>query len=141
MRQTQDNRPAHASPEPRLSSVAGDAIRLLAAARHAADPTAVPKSPADGTEGPLEIPYAIRWLVPKGERFAKFDTLNDNDTQLDCYRRFGGIYAVGSPPRRGGSWWCPIPSCSTRSPVTRSSVMTERLVAVGGGAGSPGTRR
>jgi hypothetical protein len=26
--------------------------------------------------GPLEIPYAIRWLVPKGERFANFDILN-----------------------------------------------------------------
>jgi hypothetical protein len=33
-------------------------------------------------------PYAIRWLVPKGERFANFDILNDNDTQLDYYRRF-----------------------------------------------------
>src|SRR5581483_2524783 len=100
MRQTQDNRPAHASPEPQLSSVAGDATRLRAAARHAAASTAAPKSPADGTEGPLEIPYAIRWLVPKGERFANFDILNDNDTQLDYYRRFGHIYAVGIPTKK-----------------------------------------
>ena len=53
-------------------------------------PAAVPDSDAR----PLEIPYAIRWLVPKGERFANFDILNDNDTQLDYYRRFGHIYAV-----------------------------------------------
>jgi ABC transport system ATP-binding/permease protein len=39
-------------------------------------------SPVDG-DGILDIPYAIRWLVPKGERFANFDILNDNDTQLD----------------------------------------------------------
>jgi cytochrome P450 / NADPH-cytochrome P450 reductase len=49
---------------------------------------------------PLEIPYAIRWLVPKGERFANFDILNDNDTQLDYYRRFGHIYAVGIPTKK-----------------------------------------
>jgi hypothetical protein len=48
----------------------------------------------------LEIPYAIRWLVPKGERFANFDILNDNDTQLDYYRRFGHIYAVGIPTKK-----------------------------------------
>ena len=30
---------------------------------------------------PAEIPYAVRWLVPRGERFANFDILNDNDTQ------------------------------------------------------------
>jgi cytochrome P450 / NADPH-cytochrome P450 reductase len=48
---------------------------------------------------PLEIPYAIRWLVPDGERFANFDILNDNDTQLDYYRRFGHIYAVGIPTK------------------------------------------
>jgi cytochrome P450/NADPH-cytochrome P450 reductase len=48
----------------------------------------------------LEIPYAIRWLVPKGERFANFDILNDNDTQLDYYRRFGPIYAVGIPTKK-----------------------------------------
>jgi cytochrome P450/NADPH-cytochrome P450 reductase len=48
----------------------------------------------------LEIPYAIRWLVPKGERFANFDILNDNDTQLDYYRRFGHVYAVGIPTKK-----------------------------------------
>jgi cytochrome P450 / NADPH-cytochrome P450 reductase len=47
-----------------------------------------------------EIPYAVRWLVPKGERFANFDLLNDNDTQLDYYRRFGHIYAVGIPTKK-----------------------------------------
>lgn len=57
---------------------------------------AVPESDAR----PLEIPYAIRWLVPKGERFANFDILNDNDTQLDYYRRFGHIYAVGIPTKK-----------------------------------------
>ncbi len=51
-------------------------------------------------EDTLEIPYAIRWLVPKGERFANFDILNDNDTQLDYYRRFGHIYAVGIPTKK-----------------------------------------
>ena len=51
-------------------------------------------------DSPLEIPYAIRWLVPKGERFANFDILNDNDSQLDYYRRFGHIYAVGIPTKK-----------------------------------------
>jgi hypothetical protein len=55
--------------------------------------------PGAGTE-PLEIPYAVRWLVPRGERFANFDILNDNDTQLDYYRRFGHIYAVGIPAKK-----------------------------------------
>jgi cytochrome P450 / NADPH-cytochrome P450 reductase len=49
---------------------------------------------------PVEIPYAIRWLVPRGERFANFDILNDNDTQLDYYQRFGHIYAVGIPTKK-----------------------------------------
>ncbi len=49
---------------------------------------------------PLEIPYAVRWLVPRGERFANFDILNDNDTQLDYYHRFGHIYAVGIPTKK-----------------------------------------
>jgi cytochrome P450 / NADPH-cytochrome P450 reductase len=48
----------------------------------------------------VEIPYAVRWLVPRGERFANFDILNDNDTQLDYYRRFGHIYAVGIPTKK-----------------------------------------
>jgi cytochrome P450/pSer/pThr/pTyr-binding forkhead associated (FHA) protein len=56
-------------------------------------------SPADG-DGDLEIPYAIRWLVPKGERFANFDILNDNDSQIDYYHRFGHIYAVGIPTKK-----------------------------------------
>jgi cytochrome P450/NADPH-cytochrome P450 reductase len=51
-------------------------------------------------DGALEIPYAVRWLVPHGERFANFDILNDNDTQLDYYRRFGHIYAVGIPTKK-----------------------------------------
>ena len=55
-------------------------------------------APAD--DEPREIPYAIRWLVPKGERFANFDILNDNDTQLDYCRRFGHIYAVGIPTKK-----------------------------------------
>ncbi len=64
-----------------------------------------PAALADGDEegdgdGTLEIPYAIRWLVPKGERFANFDILNDNDTQLDYYRKFGHIYAVGVPAKK-----------------------------------------
>jgi cytochrome P450/NADPH-cytochrome P450 reductase len=58
-------------------------------------------APAGGPDGePLEIPYAVRWLMPRGERFANFDILNDNDTQLDYYRRFGHIYAVGIPTKK-----------------------------------------
>ncbi|HEX6932954.1 MAG TPA: cytochrome P450 [Streptosporangiaceae bacterium] len=60
---------------------------------------AVPPSPGHRGE-PLEIPYAVRWLVPRGERFANFDILNDNDTQLDYYRKFGHIYAVGIPAKK-----------------------------------------
>jgi cytochrome P450 / NADPH-cytochrome P450 reductase len=55
---------------------------------------------ASEVEALLEIPYAVRWLVPRGERFANFDILNDNDTQLDYYRRFGHIYAVGIPTKK-----------------------------------------
>jgi cytochrome P450/NADPH-cytochrome P450 reductase len=62
-------------------------------------PTSAPADDGDG-DGALEIPYAIRWLVPKGERFANFHILNDNDTQLDYYRRFGHIYAVGVPTKK-----------------------------------------
>jgi cytochrome P450 / NADPH-cytochrome P450 reductase len=64
----------------------------------AREPSVAPP-PCDGA-GPLEIPYAVRWLVPNGERFANFDILNDNDTQLDYYRRFGHIYAVGIPAKK-----------------------------------------
>jgi len=55
---------------------------------------------SESDETPVEIPYAIRWLVPRGERFANFDILNDNDTQLDYYRRFGHVYAVGIPTKK-----------------------------------------
>ena len=58
------------------------------------------EAPLGDGDGGLEIPYAVRWLVPKGERFANFDILNDNDTQLDYYRRFGHIYAVGIPTKK-----------------------------------------
>ena len=74
------------------AGVTGDEASLTTAA-----------SPGDGDGhggGALEIPYAVRWLVPKGERFANFDILNDNDTQLDYYRRFGHIYAVGIPTKK-----------------------------------------
>ena len=62
-------------------------------------PVAAAPAPGEG-DGPLEIPYAIRWLVPRGERFANFDILNNNDSQLDYYRRFGHIYAVGIPTKK-----------------------------------------
>lgn len=64
-------------------------------------PPSVIASAGDGDgDGPLDIPFAVRWLVPRGERFANFDILNDNDTQLDYYRRFGHIYAVGIPTKK-----------------------------------------
>jgi len=55
---------------------------------------------AGGEADGREIPYAIRWLVPDGERFANFDILNDNDTQLDYWQRFGHVYAVGIPTKK-----------------------------------------
>ncbi|HLB19662.1 MAG TPA: cytochrome P450, partial [Gaiellaceae bacterium] len=61
---------------------------------------APPSAAASPADGDLEIPYAIRWLVPKGERFANFDILNDNDSQIDYYHRFGHIYAVGIPTKK-----------------------------------------
>src|SRR5262249_51761673 len=64
------------------------------------EPVRAPTDPPDAAAEPLEIPYAIRWLVPKGERFANFDILNDNDTQLEYYRRFGHIYAIGIPTKK-----------------------------------------
>ncbi|GAC1465877.1 MAG: bifunctional P-450/NADPH--P450 reductase [Chloroflexota bacterium] len=54
----------------------------------------------DADASPLDIPWAVRWLVPKGERFANFDIINDNDTQLEYYRRFGHVYAVGVPTKK-----------------------------------------
>ncbi|HET7245455.1 MAG TPA: cytochrome P450, partial [Streptosporangiaceae bacterium] len=59
-----------------------------------------PATAATGGGTPIEIPYAVRWLVPNGERFANFGILNDNDTQLDYFRRFGHIYAVGIPAKK-----------------------------------------
>ncbi|MHB8684359.1 MAG: cytochrome P450 [Dehalococcoidia bacterium] len=63
-------------------------------------PSAGAGEPATGEDAPLEIPWAVRWLVPNGERFANFDVLNDNDTQLEYFRRFGHIYAVGIPTKK-----------------------------------------
>ncbi len=68
------------------------------AAAPARDDAMATGAAGDGT--PIEIPYAVRWLVPNGERFANFGILNDNDTQLDYYRRFGHIYAVGIPAKK-----------------------------------------
>ena len=65
----------------------------------AAEPV-TPPAPAAASGEPLEIPYAVRWLVPDGERFANFDILNDNDSQLAYYRKFGHIYAVGIPTKK-----------------------------------------
>jgi cytochrome P450 / NADPH-cytochrome P450 reductase len=101
--------------QPFLSSLGRDATEAHAAAGHSAEALAEAEAYRIGRvragsapslavvsddEGPLEIPYAIRWLVPKGERFANFDILNDNDTQLDYYRRFGHVYAVGIPTKK-----------------------------------------
>jgi cytochrome P450/NADPH-cytochrome P450 reductase len=79
----------------------GEAPPVTAAPGAGAEESSAPTlgPPGDG-DGALEIPYAIRWLVPKGERFANFHILNDNDTQLDYYRRFGHIYAVGVPAKK-----------------------------------------
>jgi cytochrome P450/NADPH-cytochrome P450 reductase len=63
-------------------------------------PVTTPLVTTPSASAPLEIPYAIRWLVPDGERFANFAILNDNDTQLDYYRRFGHVYAVGIPTKK-----------------------------------------
>ena len=105
------------TPKPPVSAAAGAAATLPRSAapspavpEAAAPPPAAPAPAApllaapppvvDADDGPLKIPYAVRWLVPKGERFANFDILNDNDTQLDYYRRFGHIYAVGIPSKK-----------------------------------------
>ncbi|HEV7213860.1 MAG TPA: cytochrome P450, partial [Chloroflexota bacterium] len=60
-------------------------------------PAAATAAPGDR---PLDIPYAVRWLAPRGERFANFDIVNDNDSQLAYWRRFGHIYAVGIPTKK-----------------------------------------
>jgi cytochrome P450/NADPH-cytochrome P450 reductase len=101
--------------EPFLSNLGRDATEAHTAVGHsdeALDATesfkigrvrerpAPPAAAATDGEDALEVPYAVRWLVPKGERFANFDVLNDNDTQLDYHRRFGHIYAVGIPTKK-----------------------------------------
>ena len=93
---------APAPPVTPLPGAPGPAVAGVPAAAPAGagqpGPWAVPpKANADGT---LEIGYAIRWLVPKGERFTNFDILNDNDSQLEYYRKFGHIYAVGVPAKK-----------------------------------------
>jgi cytochrome P450/NADPH-cytochrome P450 reductase len=79
----------------RASVAAGNQVT---ATEHERVPAEHERPAEDGP--PLEIPYAVRWLVPNGERFANFPLLNDNDTQLDYYRRFGHIYAVGIPTKK-----------------------------------------
>jgi hypothetical protein len=54
-------------------------------------------------EEPLEIPYAVRWLVPRRERFANFDILNDNDTQLDCHRPDAAFWGRSSSASIAGT--------------------------------------
>ena len=92
---------------PATFRLAGQELQeFTAPGAHAGEaPRPAPGSDGDGNgdgdgDGALEIPYAVRWLVPKGERFANFDILNDNDSQLDYYRRFGHIYAVGIPTKK-----------------------------------------
>ncbi len=87
---------ADACGSPVIGRPDSSAVPLRASEPAAGEPAAA----GAGADGPLGIPYAIRWLVPKGERFANFDILNDNDTQLDYYRRFGHIYAVGIPTKK-----------------------------------------
>ena len=83
------------TPSRAAASGGGAAAESLEIGRAGAGPAA-----GAAEDAVLEIPYAVRWLVPKGERFANFDVLNDNDTQLDYYRRFGHIYAVGVPTKK-----------------------------------------
>ena len=84
---------------PRRAEAPGPAVQAPPAGPIVATDDALAASAlSDGK--PIEIPYAVRWLVPNGERFANFDILNDNDTQLDYYRRFGHVYAVGIPAKK-----------------------------------------
>jgi cytochrome P450/NADPH-cytochrome P450 reductase len=76
-----------------LQAFAGTGVRVE-------EPPPPPVAVTPAGEGLLEIPYAVRWLVPRGERFANFPILNDNDTQLEYFRRFGHIYAVGIPAKK-----------------------------------------
>ncbi|MGH3629189.1 MAG: cytochrome P450, partial [Sciscionella sp.] len=57
-------------------------------------------APASEEAELLEIPWAVRWLVPQGERFANYDVVNDNDSQLEYASRYGPIYAVGIPTKK-----------------------------------------
>jgi cytochrome P450/NADPH-cytochrome P450 reductase len=95
---------AHAAQEPLLPAAAppaNEAPPPPAPAPAATPPAAEASPPAPAQDGgPIEIPWAVRWLVPNGERFTNFDILNDNDTQLDYYRRFGHVYAVGVPTKK-----------------------------------------
>src|SRR6185312_10793777 len=93
--QIADPAPAQMPPAPVAEPVAGSIAESGIGAAAGAGP-----DPAEASTELAEIPYAVRWLVPRGERFANFDILNDNDTQLDYYRRFGHIYAVGIPARK-----------------------------------------
>jgi cytochrome P450/NADPH-cytochrome P450 reductase len=89
-----------AAAEPGLAAGEVSPPVTAAAGAEAGERPAAAAAPPGDSDGALEIPYAIRWLVPKGERFANFHILNDNDTQLDYYRRFGHIYAVGVPAKK-----------------------------------------
>ncbi|HEY6279335.1 MAG TPA: cytochrome P450 [Streptosporangiaceae bacterium] len=108
--------PSHVPPPTPAAAPAAMTPEPPPAAPHPAAPPLVPEAPPAVASAPpvpaahpsagsdagdlLEIPYAVRWLVPNGERFANFHILNDNDTQLDYYRRFGHIYAVGIPAKK-----------------------------------------
>jgi cytochrome P450/NADPH-cytochrome P450 reductase len=87
------------APVPPSAPIAPTPAPQAAAVPHP-EPSATQQPITGNAEGPLEIPYAVRWLVPNGERFANFQILNDNDTQLDYYRQFGHIYAVGIPSKK-----------------------------------------
>jgi cytochrome P450 / NADPH-cytochrome P450 reductase len=91
--------PVPLAPAPAGQTAAPAPVAPAPVAPRPAAPPAPAAAPA-GDDGPLEIPWAVRWLVPNGERFANFHILNDNDTQLDYYRQFGHIYAVGVPTKK-----------------------------------------
>jgi cytochrome P450 len=56
---------------------------------------------AQNADGTLGVPYALRQLEPGSKQAAGSAILNDPDTQLDYYRRFGPVYAAGVPGRKG----------------------------------------
>jgi len=93
--------PSPPAPAPRFVPTPPSAPPPPPALHPVTEKVPVPSVPGPGDgDGPLEIPWAIRWLVPRGERFANFDILNNNDSQIDYYRRFGHIYAVGIPTKK-----------------------------------------